>query len=182
MRSARPAVAHWHMSRPPLSNEAGRSGFRQAGPRCGIRVAQHADGPQQRSCGWHALEGEGCQKGRCPAPHAGIVLAQQLVGIKLLRTCQGRGFGNAGAEAIPRDHRRNRVKGILLALARRNQGGADARVQANLVIDGTAVGLESRACRPSTLRNIVPTSRSNRSMAWSVRSAIRSSVMATRVA
>src|SRR5215469_7072714 len=77
-----------------------------------------------RGCGWYALEREGCPKGRSPAPHAGIVLAQQLVGIKLFRTCQGRRFGNAGAEAIPRDHRRDRVKGVLLALARRSQAAS----------------------------------------------------------
>ena len=89
------------MSRPPLSNEASWSGFRQAGPRRAIHIAQHVHGPQERGCGRHPLEGKGCKKGRRPAPHAGIVLAQQLVGIELLRTRQGRRFGDAGAEAIP---------------------------------------------------------------------------------
>jgi hypothetical protein len=131
------------MSRPPLSNETGRSGFRQAGPSRLVHVAQHVDGPQQRGCGRHALEGEGRQKGRCPAPHAGIVLAQHLVGIKIFRTRQRLRFGNARAEAIPRDHRRDCVKEVPLALASRNQCGADARVKANLLIDGAAIGLES---------------------------------------
>jgi hypothetical protein len=40
------------------------------------------------------------------------------------------------------DHRRDCVKGILLGRARCNQGGADARVKANLLIDGPAIGLE----------------------------------------
>jgi len=38
--------------------------------------------------------------------------------------------------------------GVLLALARRNQSGADARVQANLLIDGTAIGLERAGMPP----------------------------------
>ena len=80
--------------------------------------------------------------------HAGIVLAQLLVRIKLLRTRQRSRFGNARAEAIPRDHRRDRVKGVLLALASRNQGGADARVKANLLIDGAAIGLEGAGVPP----------------------------------
>jgi hypothetical protein len=70
------------------------------------------------------------------------VLAQHLVGIELLRTRQRRRFGNACAEALPGDHRRDRVKGVLLGRARCNQGGADAGVKANLLIDGTAIGLE----------------------------------------
>jgi hypothetical protein len=70
------------------------------------------------------------------------VLAQHLVGIKIFRTRQRLRFGNARAEAIPRDHRRDRVKGVLVDLARRNQGGADARVKANLFIDGAAIGLK----------------------------------------
>ena len=76
------------------------------------------------------------------------MLAQHLVGIELLRTRQRLRFGNTRAEAIPRDHRRDRAKGVLLALASRNQGGADARVKANLLIDGAAIGLEGAGMPP----------------------------------
>jgi 3-hydroxyisobutyrate dehydrogenase-like beta-hydroxyacid dehydrogenase len=40
----------------------------------------------------------------------------------------------------------------------------------------------ARACRPSALRNMAPTNRSNRSTAWSVRLAARSTLIATNVA
>jgi hypothetical protein len=60
--------------------------------------------------GWYALEREGREKGRRPAPHAGVMLAQHLVRIEFLRSRQHLCFGDGGAEALPRDHRRDRIK------------------------------------------------------------------------
>ena len=70
------------------------------------------------------------------------MLAQHLVGVKLLRARQRFSFGYGRAEAVPRDNRGDRIKCVVSAVARRNQGGADARVKANLLIDGPAIGLK----------------------------------------
>jgi hypothetical protein len=50
-------------------------------------------------------------------------------------------------EAIPRDYRDDRVKGVLLVVSGRDQSGADAGVKADLLVDGAAIGLEGGACR-----------------------------------
>src|SRR3954453_1229348 len=68
--------------------------------------------------------------------------AQHLVGIELFRARQRLRGGNAGAEALPRDYRRDRIEGVLPALARGNQRGADAGVEANLLVNSTAIGLK----------------------------------------
>lgn len=65
-----------------------------------------------------------------------------LEGVELLRPCQRLGFGDAGLEALPADHSRDGAKGVLLALAGGDQRGADAGIQAHLVVDGSGVGLE----------------------------------------
>ena len=52
-------------------------------------------GAHERGCGRHALEGEGGEERRRPAPDAGIVLAQHLVGIEVLRARQRFSFGDA---------------------------------------------------------------------------------------
>src|SRR3982750_479559 len=83
---------------------------------------------------------EGGEEGRRPAPHSGVMLAQPLVGIEILRACQRFRFGDAGAKALPRDDRGDRLERILSDLARRNQGGADAGIEANLLVDGAPVG------------------------------------------
>ncbi len=70
------------------------------------------------------------------------MIAQHLVGIEILRTRQRFRFGDAGAKALPRDDRRDCVKRVLPGLACRDQGGADARIKANLLVDGAAVGLK----------------------------------------
>jgi hypothetical protein len=127
---------------PSLADEAGRDGFRQLEYRGFVHLAQRIDGAQQRGGGRHALEGEGREKGRRPASHAGVVRAQHLVGIELFRTRQRLRRGDAGAEALPRDHCRDRIEGVLPALARGNQRGADAGVETDLLVNGTAIGLE----------------------------------------
>jgi len=98
-----------------------RRRYRPAGPRRSNHVAQHVDGPQKRGCGRHALEGEGRQKRPVSSAAHSIVLAQQLAGIELLERASASASANARAEAIPRDNRRDRVKGILLDLASRDR-------------------------------------------------------------
>ena len=51
-------------------------------------------------------------------------------------------------EAVPGDYRGDRVKGVLLVVARRDQSGADAGVKADLLVDGAAVGLEGAGMPP----------------------------------
>ena len=96
----------------------------------------------QRRRGRHALEDEGIEESRSPTADAGIVLAEHLVGIELFRPRQRLGLRDAREEAVPRDYRGDRVKGVLLVVARRDQSGADAGVKADLLVDGAAIGLE----------------------------------------
>ena len=70
------------------------------------------------------------------------MLAEHLVGIKLFRPRQCLGLLDAREEAVPRDYRGDRVKGVLLVVARRNQSGTDTGVEMDLLVDGAAVGLE----------------------------------------
>ena len=74
--------------------------------------------------------------------NAGIVLAERLVGIKLFRPRQRRSLRDGLEEAVPGDYRGDRVKSILLVVARRDQSGAEARVETHLLVDGAAIGLE----------------------------------------
>ena len=135
-------TAGHHISGPSLADEAGRGGFRQLERRGLVHVAQRVDRAQQRGGGRPALKGEGGEKRRRPAAHRGVVLAQPLVGIEVLRARQRFRFGDAGAKALPRDHRGDRLVRVLPAFARRNQGGADARVETDLLVDGASVGLK----------------------------------------
>ena len=135
-------TAGHHISGPSLADEAGRGGFRQLERRGLVHVAQHVDGAQQRGGGRPALKGEGGEKRRRPAAHRSVVLAQPLVGIEVLRARQRFRFGDAGAKALPRDDRGDRLERVLPALARRNQGGADARIETDLLVDGASVGLK----------------------------------------
>jgi branched-subunit amino acid ABC-type transport system permease component len=52
------------------------------------------------------------------------------------------GIDIAGEEAVPRDYRGDRVKGVLLVVARRDQSGTDTGVETDLLVEGAAVGLE----------------------------------------
>ena len=135
-------TAGHHIPGPSLADETGRGGFRQLGRRGLVHVAQNVDGAQQRGGGRPALKGEGGEKCRRPAAHRGVVLAQPLVGIEVLGACQRFRFGDAGAKALPRDDRGDRLVRVLPALARRNQGGADARVETDLFVDRASVGLK----------------------------------------
>ena len=130
-----------------------------------VRLPQHRDGAHQRGARRHVLELERVEECRRPAPDAGVVLAHILVGIELLRPGQRLGFGDRRAEPLPRHDRDDRVKGVLLASAGGDQGRADAGIETDLVVDGAGIGLKARACRPSALRNIAPTRRSNRLIA-----------------
>src|SRR6516165_719400 len=70
------------------------------------------------------------------------MLTQHLVGIELLGPGQGFSFGNGLTEAIPGKNRRDRVKGVPFGLACRYQGSANTCIQANLLVDGTAISLK----------------------------------------
>lgn len=76
-------------------------------------------------------------------PNRGVMLAQHLVGIEVLWARQRFRFGDAGAKALPRDDRGDRRERILSDLARRNQGGADAGIEANLLVNRASIGSKS---------------------------------------
>ena len=136
------APATEHMARPTLPDEADRRGFRQAGRGLSVHIAQHVDGTHECRRGRHTLEDERIKESRSPTADAGIVLAEHLVGVELFRPCQRLGLRDSREEAVPRDYRGDRVKGVLLVVARGDQSGADAGVETNLLVDGAAVGLE----------------------------------------
>ncbi len=120
-----------HMARPTLPDEANGRGFRQAGCGLSVHFAQHVDGTHERRCSRHTLEGEGVKESRSPTADAGIVLAEHLVGIEFFRPCQRLGLRDSREETVPRDYRGDRVKGVLLVVARGDQSGADAGVETN---------------------------------------------------
>ena len=70
------------------------------------------------------------------------MLAEHLVGIELFRPRQRPGLRDGCEKAVPGDDRGDRVKGVLLVVARRDQSGADAGVEADFLIDRAAIGLE----------------------------------------
>ena len=70
------------------------------------------------------------------------MLAEHLVGIKLFRPRQRHRLRDGREEAVPRDYRGDRVKGVLLVVAGRDQSGTDTGVETDLLVDGAAVGLE----------------------------------------
>jgi hypothetical protein len=76
------------------------------------------------------------------------VLAQHLIGVKLLRARQRFSFGYRRAEAVPRDDRGDRIKCVPFAVARRNQGGADPGIKTDFLVDGATVGLERAGVLP----------------------------------
>jgi hypothetical protein len=43
---------------------------------------------------------------------------------------------------VPKDYRGDRIKGILLVVARRDQSGPDTGIETDLLVDGAAIGLE----------------------------------------
>src|SRR5712671_5362303 len=91
-----------------------------------------------------------------PTADAGIVLDEHLVGIKLFRPRQCLGLLDAREEAVPGDYRGDRVKGVLLVVAGRDQSGADAGVKADLLVDGAAIGLSHRSCYPAYRSRSIP--------------------------
>ena len=76
------------------------------------------------------------------------MLAQHLVGVELLRARQRFSLGYGRAEAVPRDDCGDRIKCVLLAVARRNQGGADPGIKTDLLVDGATIGLERAGVLP----------------------------------
>ncbi len=70
------------------------------------------------------------------------MFAQHLVSIELIRPRQRLRLRDGRAEPLPRDHRGDRAESVSLAIMRRDQGGADARVEAHLLVDGPTIGLE----------------------------------------
>ena len=70
------------------------------------------------------------------------MLTQNLVRVELLRSCQCLGLSDRLSKAIPWDHCRDRIKGVLLGLARCNEGGANTCIEANLLVDRAAVSLK----------------------------------------
>ncbi len=68
-------------------------------------AAPEAGGAQQRRHGRHAAELEGLEEGRRLAADAGVVPAQVLAGVELLRPRQRLGLLDARAEPLPGDHR-----------------------------------------------------------------------------
>ena len=76
------------------------------------------------------------------------MLAELLVSVELLRPRQRLGFGDGRAEPLPRDHRGDRVEGVLLVVAGRDQRGADAGVETDLLVDGAGIGLEGAGMPP----------------------------------
>ena len=77
-----------------------------------------------------------------------MALAQSLVGVELLGPRQCLGFRDARTKALPRDHGRNGAERVLLGLMGGDQGRADARVETNLLIDGSGVTLKGSGVSP----------------------------------
>src|ERR1700722_18823551 len=100
--------------RPALPYETGGSIFGQVGPGA-VRAAQHPNRAHERGAGGHSLELERVQEGGRPATDPGIVLAELLERVELLRTRQRLGLRDRAAEPLPRDHGGNRAVGVLLA-------------------------------------------------------------------
>ena len=71
------------------------------------------------------------------------MLGQYLVSVEILGPGQCLGLCNGCLETVPRQHRRDRVEGVALGLARRNQGGADLRIQPDLLVNRARIVLES---------------------------------------
>ena len=133
--------------RPTLPDEADRRGFWQGEHGPPVHIAQYVDGAHERRRSRHTLEDEGIEESWSPTADAGIVLGKHLVGIELFRPRQCLGLLNAREEAVPGDYRGDRVKGVLLVVAGRDQSSADAGVKADLLVDGAAIGLEGAGIR-----------------------------------
>jgi hypothetical protein len=70
------------------------------------------------------------------------VLAKVLEGVKFFRPGQCFSFCNGFTEALPWDHAMDGSKRVLLVRPGSDQSGSDARVEANLLVDGTGIRLE----------------------------------------
>jgi hypothetical protein len=76
------------------------------------------------------------------------VLAKVLEGVEFFRPGQCFGFGNGFTKALPREHARNGFKRVLLLGLGSNQCSSDARVKANLLVDGSGIRLEGASMPP----------------------------------
>src|SRR5208282_2012751 len=77
-----------------------------------------------------------------PAPQAGIVLGQHLVGVEVIRPGQRFCLGDSRAEAVPRNDLGNRVEGVALGLTRCDEGGPNSRIQPDLLVYRARIVLE----------------------------------------
>ena len=77
-----------------------------------------------------------------------MALAQSLVGVELLGPRQRLGLRYGRTEALPRDHFRDSAERVLLGLMGGDQGRTDARVETNLLIDGSRVTLKGAGVSP----------------------------------
>ena len=141
-------AAGQNMRRPALPDESGRSRFRQSRLARAIRLAQNLDGSHERSGSRRAFEFERIEEGGRPAPNADIALAEPLIGVEFLGSRQRLRFRDARAEALPGNHRRNCPEGVMLGFARGDQGGANARIETDFLVDCFGVGLKGAGLPP----------------------------------
>ncbi len=76
------------------------------------------------------------------------MLDEVLASVEFLRPRQDRRFGDSRAELLPRHQCSDRVVGILLVVTGGDQRRADARVEADFLIDGPCIRLEGAGMPP----------------------------------
>ena len=127
---------------PARLDERGRRVGRHLAGVVGIHAAQHVDGTQHALGGRRRPQCQNLQELRRITAQRGIALANAVQEIELRRLRELLRFPDAGGERIPRKDRFDGRKGIGAALFGFEQCLADAPVQAHLVVDGLARGLE----------------------------------------
>ena len=142
------AAAGQNMRRPTLPDEPGRSRSRQSRLARAICLAQNLDGSHERGGSRHTFEFERFEEGGRPAPNADIALAEPLIGVELLWPRQRLRLRDSRAETLPGNHRCNCPEGVMLGFARGDQGGANARIETDFLVDGFGVGLKGAGLPP----------------------------------
>lgn len=84
------------------------------------------------------------------------MLGQYLVSVEIFGPGQRLGLCNGCLETIPRQHRGDRVEGVALGLARRNQGGPDLRIQPDLLVNRARIVLDVAALNLAEYRSHQP--------------------------
>src|SRR5271169_5022265 len=77
-----------------------------------------------------------------------MALAQSLVGVELLGARQRFGFPRRSNKNAPKGSRSQWAERVLLGLMGGDQGRADARVETNLLVDGSGVTLKGSGVSP----------------------------------